>query len=215
MLRAAHFPTSLTCFSSPPGIGEIRKKSGGGLELGTERLCFSPQNGSNTRLSNAAARLDIPLRAVTTDAGVDVLSFGGTKNGLMGAEAVIFLGDIGENAHYYRKQGMQLASKMRFLAAQIEALLTDDLWRRNAEHSNAMARRLEAAVDEIDAAEILYPVQSNAVFVRLPPASVAELQAKSFFYPWNEQQSHYRWMTSFDTTDEDIDAFTALLREIA
>ncbi len=167
------------------------------------------------RLANAAAALKTSLRAMTTDAGVDALSFGGTKNGGMGAEAVIFLnGTRVPDFKFMRKQGMQLASKMRFIAVQIEALLTGDLWRRNAEHANAMAARLAAGLRSVPSVELARPVEANGVFVRVPRERLAALQERFFFYVWDEAASEVRWMTSFDTTEEDVDRFVADVREI-
>jgi threonine aldolase len=167
------------------------------------------------RLSNAAAALEVPLRAITTDAGVDVVSFGGTKNGLMLGEAVVFLrAGLGGEAAFLRKQSMQLASKMRFIAAQFDALLADDLWRRTAEHANAMARRLASAVATIDGVEITQRVQANAVFAVLPEGVAAALQERWRFYVWDENTGEVRWMCSWDTTPEDVDAFAADLREL-
>jgi threonine aldolase len=166
------------------------------------------------RLSNAAASLGVPFREFTTDAGVDVLSFGGTKNGLLLGECVVVLNP--EAVHgvvYLRKLSMQLASKMRFVSAQFDALLGSDLWKRNAEHSNAMAKRLEAAVRDIPGVRITQPVQANAVFAVIPP-DVAERMQKHFrFYTWDEHTGEVRWMCSFDTAEDDVDAFAAALRE--
>lgn len=167
------------------------------------------------RLANAAVSLGVPLRATTTDAGVDVLSFGGTKNGLMGAEAVVFLnGTRAPDFKFVRKSGMQLASKMRFLAAQFEALLADDLWKRSAEHANRMAQRLARAVGGIDGVRLARPVEANGVFVFLPRAAIAPLQERSFFYVWDEATCECRWMTSFDTTEADVDGFAKSVREV-
>jgi threonine aldolase len=162
------------------------------------------------RLSNAAAALGVPLRALTSDAGVDVFSFGGTKNGLLGAEAVVFLDPgLADGFEYLRKQSLQLASKMRFLTAQLTALLTDELWRRSASHANAMAAMLAERVSGMAGVTITRPVQTNAVFVQLPPASIAELQREYHFYVWDEHASEVRWMCSWDTTDQDIEQFAA------
>ena len=162
------------------------------------------------RISNAAATLGLPFRAFTTDVGVDVLSFGGTKNGLMFGEAVVVLNpDAVYGVPYLRKTAMQLASKMRFVSAQIEALIGGDLWLRNASHANAMAQRLVAAVQDIDGVEVQRPVQANAVFAVLPAQATTRLQDKHRFYVWDEHTGEVRWMTSFDTTDDDIDAFAA------
>jgi threonine aldolase len=165
------------------------------------------------RLSNAAAALGVPLRAITTDAGVDVVSFGGTKNGMLLGEAAVFLrAGLGAEVAFLRKQSMQLASKMRFIAAQFDALLADDLWRLTAEHSNAMARRLAAAVASIDGVEITQRVQANAVFAVLPPPATEELQKRWRFYVWDEHAGEVRWMCSWDTTEEDVDAFAEGVR---
>jgi threonine aldolase len=158
------------------------------------------------RLANAAAALGLPLRALTTDAGVDALSFGGTKNGLMLGEAVVLLRpELGDGIEYLRKQSMQLASKMRFLAAQFDALLTDERWLRAAQHANAMARRLADALG--GAVELTQRVEANAVFALLPPEATARLQERWRFYVWDEATGEVRWMCSWDTQPEDVDAF--------
>ncbi len=162
------------------------------------------------RLSNAAAALGLPLRALSADAGVDILSFGGTKNGLLGGEAVvIFDTALADGIAYLRKQSLQLASKMRFLAAQFEALLADSLWLRCALHANAMAIRLADAVDALPGLMITRPVQTNVVFATLPPAVVARLRERFDFYVWDERTSEVRWMCSWDTTEADVDEFAA------
>jgi threonine aldolase len=160
------------------------------------------------RLANAAAYLGCSLADLAECA--DVLSFGGTKNGAMGVEAVVVMrpGDA-VNAPYLRKQHMQLSSKMRFLAAQFGALLTDDLWLRNAAHANAMAARLADGLAGLPGAEVVYPVQSDAVFARLEPRHIEELQQKWIFHVWDESSSIVRWMTAFDTQEADVDAFLA------
>jgi threonine aldolase len=166
------------------------------------------------RLSNAAAALDVPLRAITTDAGADAVSFGGTKNGLMMGEAIVFLREgLGGEVTFLRKQSMQLASKMRFIAAQFEALLEGDLWRSTAAHANAMARRLASAVATIDGVELTQRVQANAVFAVLPPGAAASLRERWRFYVWDENTGEVRWMCSWDTTEEDVDAFAADVAE--
>jgi threonine aldolase len=173
------------------------------------------------RLANAAAALDSPLRALTTDAGVDVISFGGTKNGLLIGDAVVFLRPgLGESFRFTRKQLGQLASKMRFLAAQFDALLEGELWRSNASHANTMAKRLGEAVAAIDGAEIAHPVQANGVFVTLPAAAIEALRdalpAALAFYVWDEEAGTIRLMCSWDTTEEDVDGFLgALARALA
>jgi threonine aldolase len=168
-----------------------------------------------SRLSNAAAALDVPLGALTTDAGVDLVSFGGTKNGLMGAEAVVVLNpELAPGFEYVRKQTLQLASKMRYLAVQFETLLTDELWRRLAAHANAMARLLADAVGELPGVQITQPVQANAVFAVLPPQATATLQERFRFYVWNEHTGEVRWMCSWDTTEEDVQTFAAAVRDV-
>ncbi|RAG86592.1 threonine aldolase [Streptacidiphilus pinicola] len=167
-----------------------------------------------SRLANAAATLGLPFRAFTTDVGVDVLSFGGTKNGLMLGECVVVLNpDAVRNITFLRKTSMQLASKMRFLSVQFEALLAGDLWLRNASHANAMAKRLETAVAAIDGVTVVRPVQANAVFALLPREVSERLQKRFRFYFWNEHTGEVRWMCSFDTTEADIDAFAAAISE--
>lgn len=168
------------------------------------------------RICNAAAALDTSLAAVTTDAGVDVLSFGGTKNGLLGAEAVVFLREgIGEDFAFVRKQTTQLASKMRFISAQLEALLSDDLWRRNASHANEMARALGGAVDGIEGIKLAQPVEANGVFLELPPEQVKALEftetGERAFHVWDARRSIVRLMCSWDTTAEDVEAFAERL----
>jgi threonine aldolase len=165
------------------------------------------------RIANAAAALDRPLRDFTTDLGVDILSFGGTKNGLMLGEAVVVLNpDAVRGMDYLRKSSMQLASKMRFVSAQFDALLSGDLWLRNARHANAMARRLEAAVRAVPGVEVVRPVEANAVFAVLPRDVTERLQKLYPFYVWDEATGEVRWMTSFDTTETDVDSFAAALR---
>ncbi len=164
------------------------------------------------RLANAAVALDVPYRRFTRDCGVDVLTFGGTKNGLLCGEAVVvFNRELFGRAQYLRKQATQLASKMRFIAAQFSALLTDDLGLRNAGHANAMARRLADKVAQVRGVEIVRPVETNAVFARLAKSALDELLKNQFFYIWDEHTSEVRWVTSFDTTPVDIDAFVAAL----
>ena len=167
------------------------------------------------RLANAAVSLGVPLRAITADAGVDVLTFGGTKNGLIAGEAVVFFDpDLAENFQYRRMQGMQLSSKMRFIAAQFDALLTDDLWKRSAAHANAMARALAEGIRALPGCSLTQLVQANEVFAILPREHIAALQDACYFHIWNESISEARFVTSFDTTQEDIDSFLESAREI-
>jgi threonine aldolase len=168
------------------------------------------------RLANAAAALGVGLGALTTDAGVDLVSFGGTKNGLLVGEAVVFCrGELADGFEFVRKQLGQLASKMRFLAAQFDALLSDDLWLRSAAHANAMASRLAAAVEELDGVEIVHPVQSNAVFARLDPAAIERLHDawpyQPAFHVWHGETDVVRWMCAWDTQGRDVDDFAAAI----
>ena len=166
------------------------------------------------RLANAAASLDCSLAELAEYA--DALSFGATKNGAMGAEALVVMRPgLAADAPYLRKQQTQLTSKMRFVAAQFDALLADDLWRANAAHANAMARRLADGAAAVDGVELAYPVQANAVFARLRPRHIAALQRDWIFHVWDEQASVVRWMTAFDTTEADVDMFLAGIRETA
>ncbi|MEV6327613.1 low specificity L-threonine aldolase [Streptomyces sp. NPDC051909] len=166
------------------------------------------------RIANAAASLNVPMRAFTNAVGVDVISYGGTKNGMMFGEAVVVLNpDAVSHMKHLRKLSMQLASKMRFVSVQLEALLAKDLWLRNAGHANAMAQRLAAGVRGVDGVEILYPVQANAVFARLPHEVSRRLQKRFRFYFWDEAAGDVRWMCSFDTTEDDVDAFLQALKE--
>ena len=166
------------------------------------------------RIANAAAALGVGFREFTTDAGIDVVSFGGTKNGAMLGEAVIVLNpDAAPGVDYLRKSTMQLASKMRFVSAQLLALLGGDLWLRNAQHSNAMASRLESLVRQIDGVTIVRPVQASAVFAVLPPDVTQRLQKRFRFYSWNQATGEVRWMCSWDTTPEDVDSFAAAIAE--
>jgi threonine aldolase len=167
------------------------------------------------RLGNAVAALGCDVRALTIDAGVDVVSFGGTKNGMMYGEAVVFCDPaLGADAKFIRKQAAQLPSKMRFVAAEFEALLNEDLWIRNAAHANAMARELAAATRDIPGVELAREPVVNSVFVRLPREAIPRLQAESFFWMWDETVDEVRWMTSFDTTVADIDEFAATVRRV-
>jgi threonine aldolase len=167
------------------------------------------------RIANAAAALGVPLRATTSDCGVDVLSFGATKNGALGAEAVVVLRPgLAGPLDFARKQLMQLGSKLRFTAAQVLALLEGDLWLRNATHANAMAARLADAITGLPGLQVTQPVQVNAVFATLPPAAIAELQESFAFYVWDEARGEVRWMCSWDTTEEDVDAFAAAIAEV-
>lgn len=168
-----------------------------------------------SRISNAAVSLNKDFRAFTRDAGVDVLSFGGTKNGMMFGEAVvIFNPELAKDVYYLRKQGMQLHSKMRFISAQFEGLLSSDLWKRNATHSNAMAKRLAEGLRTIPQVKITQSVDANGVFAILPKHITPELQKEIFFYVWNEQTNEVRLMCSFDTKEEEIDRFINKIKKL-
>lgn len=173
------------------------------------------------RLANAAVAMGCSFKEMTTDADVDILSFGGTKNGMLMGESCVVLNPIlNEDAKYRRKQMAQLCSKMRFMAAQFEAYLTNGVWRRNAEHSNRMAKLLYAELMKMDVFRqsgdyaILYPVQVNSVFARMPRVVWTALQKSYFFYDWNEAKNEVRWMCSFDTTERDIYDFVNALEKI-
>jgi threonine aldolase len=154
------------------------------------------------------------LRQATRDVGVDVLSFGGTKNGILGGEAVVFFNkDLAANFLFLRKQGMQLASKMRFIAVQFETLLTDDLWKRSAEHSNRMAKVLETEIRKIPQARIVWKVEANGVFAKIPQHAIEKIKERYFFYPWIEEECIVRWMCSFDTTEDDVKEFARCVAE--
>ncbi len=165
------------------------------------------------RLSNAAASLNANLKEITADVGVDVLSFGGTKNGMIYGEAVVFFDEkLAHDFKFIRKQGMQLPSKMRYISAQFEALMGGDLWRRSAGHANRMARLLASELEKVPGIKITQPVQANGVFAVIPRKYIPLLQKKYRFYVWNEAISEARLMASFDTTEEDIQDFVALVR---
>ena len=166
------------------------------------------------RIANAAASLSASLKEITVDVGVDVLSFGGAKNGMMYGEAVVFFDKkFGDDFKYIRKQGMHLPSKMRFISAQFEALLSGDLWRRSAAHANRMARLLASELEKVPQVRLTQPVEANGVFAEIPEKYVPLLQKKYFFYVWNEETSECRFMASFDTTEEDIREFVELVRK--
>jgi threonine aldolase len=185
-------------------IGKLAKKYG---------LSFH-MDGS--RISNAAVALKADFTSFTKDVGVDVLSFGGTKNGMMFGEAVIvFNKELSRDFQYIRKQGMQLHSKMRFISAQFEAILSNDLWKQNASHSNRMAKLLESELRTVNSVKITKPVEANGVFAIFPEHMLAPLQEESFFYVWNDQTREVRLMCAFDTTEEEILRFGKRLRELA
>ena len=167
------------------------------------------------RISNAAVFLNCKFKDFTKDVGIDILSFGGTKNGMMYGEAIVFLNPtLAPDFKYFRKQGMQLASKMRYIGAQFSAYLENDLWLKNAQHSNKMAQLLADKVSEIPQIKITQKVESNGVFAKVPPEIIPELKKAFFFYMWNEANSEVRWMTSFDTTEEDVCQFVEAIKKL-
>jgi threonine aldolase len=166
------------------------------------------------RLANAAAHLGCSLADLAAQA--DVLSFGGTKNGAIGAEAVVVMAEeLAPSVPFLRKQQSQLVSKMRYLSAQFLGLLEDQLWLRNASHANAMARRLADGVRDVPGVELWQPVESNAVFARLDSGHIERLQRLRHFYVWDPSAHVVRWMTAFDTTEADVDAFVANVHQTA
>jgi threonine aldolase len=167
-----------------------------------------------SRIANAAATLGTGLKEITTDAGVDILSFGGTKNGLIGAEAVVLLNpDAATGLDFLRKMDMQLASKMRFISAQLIALLEGDLWLRSAGHANAMARRLADGVANLDGVRVTQKVQANGVFAVLDRDVANRVRERFRFYDWDPATGEVRWMCAFDTSEDDVDAFVAAIAE--
>ncbi|TCO09214.1 threonine aldolase family protein [Natronoflexus pectinivorans] len=168
------------------------------------------------RLSNAAAALNCSMAETSAKVGVDVLSLGGTKNGLMFGEAVVvFNKELSGGLKFIRKQSAQLHSKMRFISAQFNVFFTNDLWRNNALHANKMAQNLAKAASGVPGVTITQKVEANGVFAIIPKRWIEALKAHYFFYTWDENRSEVRWMTAFDTTEEDIEGFTKILREIA
>jgi threonine aldolase len=167
---------------------------------------FLHMDGS--RISNAAVALGKSFRDFSVDAGVDVLSFGGTKNGLMFGEAVlVFNPALAVSMPYVRKQAMQLHSKMRFISAQFNALISNDLWSKNAHHANQLAKRLERGLRQFSAIQITQKVDANGIFAIIPSGIIPMLQQHSFFYVWNDKTSEVRLMCSWDTTENDVDSF--------
>ncbi|MCK5261342.1 MAG: low specificity L-threonine aldolase [Thermoplasmatales archaeon] len=180
---------------------------------------FAHKNGmlihmDGARLYNAAASLNVGMKEITGDAGVDILSFGGTKNGMMFGEAVIFFNKkVSKDFVYIRKQGMQLASKMRFISAQFEAFLSNDLWLKNARYANKMTQLLHKELKDVPQIKITQKVEANAIFAIIPKKYIIPLQKEYFFHVFNERTSEVRWMCSFDTTKEDIMNFTEIIRK--
>lgn len=167
------------------------------------------------RISNAVVTLGVTLKEATVDCGIDIMSFGGTKNGLMMGEAVlIFNEELKQNAPYFQKQSAQLFSKNRFIAAQFNALLTNDLWLRMASNSNNMAKLLANKVSQLPGVQITRKVDANAVFVIIPTQTIEPLRKLYPFYEWDAQTKEQRWMCSFDTTEDEVNEFVEKLREL-
>lgn len=168
------------------------------------------------RLANAVHELKTTFKGMTTDLGVDLVSFGGTKNGLMMGEAILVLNpNLGADLKYIRKQAAQLPSKTRFIAAQFHSYLSTDLYKTISNHSCAMAERLFQNLKTIPEIEITNPRQSNAVFAKIPKNWIKSLKEKFFFYVWDETTFECRLMTTWDTTENQVDDFTNLIRELA
>ena len=165
------------------------------------------------RIANACAALNLSLKELTVDCGVDILSFGGTKNGLMMGECVIvFNKDLQPEARFIRKQSAQLASKMRYLSCQFTAYLTDNLWLKNANHANAMAAKLYTELKKLPEVTFTQKAESNQLFLTMPRPVIDRMLESYFFYFWNEERNEIRLVTSFDTTEEDVDEFIRLLK---
>lgn len=213
-----HVQPKVISISQSTEVGTVyRKEELKGLsQLAKDHGFYFHMDGA--RISNAAVALGLSFREFTSEVGLDVLSFGGTKCGLLGAEAVVFFNShLAKDFLYRRKQSMQLASKMRFISAQFEVFLEQELWAKNARHANEMARYLAQKVSGIPLVEIAYPVDANGVFAWLPKEIIPKLQEKFPFYIWKsgEKRDLVRWMMSFDTTKEDIELFSSLIKELA
>jgi threonine aldolase len=199
-------PTEMGTVYTP---GEIKALA----ELAKQFNMFIHMDGA--RLANAAVYLNSSFKEITAETGVDVLSFGGTKNGMLFGESVIFFKpDLAVDFKYLRKQGMQLVSKMRFISAQYETYLDTDIWYQSALHANNMAQYLLDKIDDIPEIRVTQKVEANAVFAIIPHHIIKPLQDKYFFYIWDEDRNEVRWMTSYDTTPEDINSFTEYLRSL-
>ena len=210
-----HAQPKVISISQVSELGTVYKPS----EVKTLADCAHSHNMllhmDGARLANAAVSLNIGFREFTSDDGVDVLSFGGTKNGMMYGEAIVFFNkQLAHDFMYTRKQGLQLASKMRYVSAQFIAYLNNNQWYGTASHSNRMAKILEEKVRQISSIQITQPVEANAVFAIVPSHIIPKLQEEYFFYVWDEDKSEVRWMTSWDTTEDDIEKFVAKIREL-
>ncbi len=180
-------------------------------ELVHKYNCYLHVDGA--RIANAIAALEVDAASMLVDTGVDMLSFGGTKNGMMFGEAVVFLNSrLAEHFELYRKQGMQLHSKMRFIAAQFTALLKNDVWLKNARHANNMAKYLAEGLRNFPEISFSQKVESNGVWAVIPDKLAHKMQDYSFFYPWNESKKEYRLMCSWNTTKQEIDGLITTMK---
>ncbi len=201
--------SQLTEMGTAYSIEEIRKLA----DFAHQNNMYLHMDGA--RISNAAVALDTDFKSMTTDAGVDVLSFGGTKNGMMFGEAVVFFNpDLAKDFEYLRKQGMQLHSKMRYIAIQFDRFLYEDLWKKNAAHANAMAKILSENLAAIPQLSITQKVTGNGIFVCIPADLIPQLQQEYFFHVWKEETHEVRLMCSWDTTEDDIEGFLALIHKL-
>lgn len=199
-------PTELGTLYTPTEIKDLS-------DLAHQHGMYLQMDGA--RIANAAVALNLDFKAFTTDVGVDILSFGGTKNGMMYGEAIVFFApELKENFMYTRKQGLQLSSKMRYISAQFIAYLSNNQWRKTAENANKMAKMLANEVSKIPEIQITQKVEVNGVFAIVPPAIIPKLQEQYFFYEWDEHRSEVRWMTSWDTTEDDIKGFVNLVKKL-
>lgn len=210
-----HVQPKIISLSQPTELGTVYS----GDEL--KDICnFAHKNDmyvhmDGARISNAVVSLNCDINRITSDAGIDILSFGGTKNGMMYGEAVIFFNKIlAADFKYSRKQAMQLASKMRYISAQFYAFLENDLWLKNAMNANQMAKLLHDKIAGLKGVKITRETQSNGVFAIIPPEIIPELQKEFYFYIWDESVSEVRWMTSYDTQESDIDRFVERLTNL-
>lgn len=199
-------PTELGTLYSPKEIKELSKYA-------HANNMYLHMDGA--RIANAAAALQIPFADFTTQVGVDILSFGGTKNGMMYGEAIVFINpSLAAEFMYTRKQGLQLASKMRYISAQFIAYLSNQQWKATAVHANSMAKLLERELKQFSEIHITQPVDVNGVFAIVPHRIIEPLQKEFFFYVWDEDRNEVRWMTSWDTTEADIAEFVTLIKNL-
>ncbi len=197
-------PTELGTVYTPKEIKEL-------ADFAHENNMYLHMDGA--RIANAAVALGLDFKSFTTDAGVDILSFGGTKNGMMYGEAVVFFRpELAEGFMYTRKQGLQLASKMRYISSQFIAYLSNNQWKKTADHANRMAKMLANELASVPQIKITQKVEVNGVFAIIPSEIIERLQKEYFFYEWDHERSEVRWMTSWDTTEDDIKGFVQTLK---